>query len=128
MERQDERVPVTLLTGILGTGKTTLPDRPIRDPEAGRIAVVTNGFGDVALDHDLFEAATGEPVLMRSGCLCRSTRGDLAKTMASLMARRKRGLTEQAGPDIDTRVDEVEPGGPDVLGVVTAPGTRIMSD
>jgi len=91
MESRDDRVPVTLLTGFLGAGKTTLLNRLIRDPEAGRIAVVMNEFGDVGLDHDLIEAATEETVLMQSGCLCCSIRGDLAKTMASLMARRKRG-------------------------------------
>lgn len=91
MERQDDRVPVTLLTGFLGAGKTTLLNHLIRDPEAGRIAVIMNEFGDVGLDHDLIEEATEETVLMQSGCLCCSIRGDLAKTMASLMARRKRG-------------------------------------
>lgn len=91
MEREDARVPVTLLTGFLGAGKTTLLNHLIRDPDAGRIAVVMNEFGDVGLDHDLIEEATEETVLMQSGCLCCSIRGDLAKTMASLMARRKRG-------------------------------------
>jgi G3E family GTPase len=91
MERQDDRVPVTLLTGFLGAGKTTLLNHLIRDPDAGRIAVVMNEFGDVGLDHDLIEEATEETVLMQSGCLCCTIRGDLAKTMASLMARRKRG-------------------------------------
>jgi len=91
MESRDDRVPVTLLTGFLGAGKTTLLNHLIRDPEAGRIAVVMNEFGDVGLDHDLIEVATEETVLMQSGCLCCSIRGDLAKTMASLMARRKRG-------------------------------------
>lgn len=91
MEREDDRVPVTLLTGFLGAGKTTLLNHLIRDPDAGRIAVVMNEFGDVGLDHDLIEEATEETILMQSGCLCCSIRGDLAKTMASLMARRKRG-------------------------------------
>jgi G3E family GTPase len=91
MEREEDRVPVTLLTGFLGAGKTTLLNHLIRDPEAGRIAVIMNEFGDVGLDHDLIEEATEETVLMQSGCLCCSIRGDLAKTMVSLMARRKRG-------------------------------------
>ena len=91
MEREDDRVPVNLLTGFLGAGKTTLLNRLIRNPDAGRIAVVMNEFGDIGLDHDLIEEATEETVLMQSGCLCCSIRGDLAKTMASLMARRKHG-------------------------------------
>lgn len=88
---KDQRVPVTLLTGFLGAGKTTLLNHLIRDPDAGRVAVVINEFGDVGLDHDLIEEATRETVLLRSGCLCCSIRGDLAKTLASLIARRISG-------------------------------------
>ena len=91
MEREDNRVPITSLTSFLGAGKTTLLKHLIRDPQAGRIAVVMNEFGDVGLDHDLIEEATEKTVLMLSGCLWCSIRGDLAKTMASLIARRKRG-------------------------------------
>ncbi len=87
---QDDRVPVTLLTGFLGAGKTTLLNHVIRNPDAGRIAVVMNEFGDVGLDHDLIEEVTGDIVLMHAGCLCCSIRGDLAKTMALLLSRRKR--------------------------------------
>lgn len=91
METLDNRVPVTLLTGFLGSGKTTLLNHLIADPDAGRIAVVMNELGEVGLDHDLIEEATEETILMRSGCLCCSIRGDLAKTLASLMARRLHG-------------------------------------
>ncbi|MEM8572202.1 MAG: GTP-binding protein [Pseudomonadota bacterium] len=90
IEAEDRRVPVTLLTGFLGAGKTTLLNHLIRDPEAGRIAVVMNEFGDVGLDHDLIEELTEETVLMQSGCLCCSIRGDLAKTLGSLIGRRAR--------------------------------------
>ncbi|MDA7949561.1 MAG: GTP-binding protein [Hyphomicrobiaceae bacterium] len=88
---QDDRVPVTLLTGFLGVGKTTLLNHVIRNPDAGRIAVVMNEFRDVGLDHDLIEEVTGDIVLMHAGCLCCSIRADLAKTMALLLSRRKRG-------------------------------------
>ena len=91
MEREDNRVPITSLTDFLGAGKTTLLKHLFHDPQAGRIAVVMNEFGDVGLDHDLIEEATEKTVLMLSGCLCCSIRSDLAKTMASLIARRKRG-------------------------------------
>lgn len=87
----DNRVPVTLLTGFLGAGKTTLLNHLIRDPSAGRIAVIMNEFGDAGLDHDLIEEATEETILMQSGCLCCSIRGDLLKTLGTLMARRNRG-------------------------------------
>ncbi|MDO6588264.1 GTP-binding protein [Salipiger sp. 1_MG-2023] len=91
MALQDNRVPVTLLTGFLGAGKTTLLNQLIRDPEAGRIAVIINEFGDVGLDHDLIEEATEETVLLRSGCLCCAVLGDLAKTLGALSARRVAG-------------------------------------
>ncbi|MEO0916590.1 MAG: GTP-binding protein, partial [Pseudomonadota bacterium] len=77
MDKKDNRIPVTLLTGFLGAGKTTLLNSLIRDPRAGRIAVVMNEFGDVGLDHDLIEEVSGDIVLMHAGCLCCSIRGDL---------------------------------------------------
>lgn len=91
MPEEDTRIPVTLLTGFLGAGKTTLLNHMIRDPEAGRIAVVMNEFGDVGLDHDLIEEATEETILLDSGCLCCSMRGDLATTLAALIKRREHG-------------------------------------
>lgn len=91
MDTQDTRIPVTLLTGFLGAGKTTLLNHLINDPEAGRIAVIMNEFGAAGLDHDLIEASTEETILMQSGCLCCTFRGDISKTLGSLMARTKRG-------------------------------------
>ena len=94
MVLEDKRVPVTLLTGFLGAGKTTLLNHLIRDPEAGRIAVIMNEFGDVGLDHDLIEEATEETVLLQSGCLCCAILGDLAKTLAALIAKRTAGKVD----------------------------------
>ncbi|MEM0944372.1 MAG: GTP-binding protein [Pseudomonadota bacterium] len=91
MDMQDDRVPVTLLTGFLGAGKTTLLNHLVSHPDMGRIAVIMNEFGDVGLDHDLIEEVSGDIVLMHAGCLCCSIRGDLAKTMILLLSQRKRG-------------------------------------
>jgi len=90
----DQRVPVTLLTGFLGSGKTTLLNAVLSDTAAGRVAVIVNEFGDAGLDHDLIEESSDEIVLMRSGCLCCSVRGDLTKTMAGLLVRRDHGEIE----------------------------------
>lgn len=91
MAWDDDRLPVTLLTGFLGAGKTTLLNHLICDPDAGRIAVIMNEFGDVGLDHDLIEEATEETILLQSGCLCCALLGDLAKTLGALEERRKAG-------------------------------------
>jgi len=84
-------IPVTLLTGFLGSGKTTLLNHLIRDPGMGRVAVIINEFGDIGLDHDLIEEATEEMVLLQSGCLCCTIRGDLVTAMQALLRRQAAG-------------------------------------
>ena len=89
MSRQP--VPVTLLTGFLGSGKTTVLNALLRHPGMDRTAVVINEFGEIGLDHDLIESSTEATVLMRSGCLCCELRGDLAQTLSALRDRRAAG-------------------------------------
>ncbi|MBU2983175.1 GTP-binding protein [Lentibacter algarum] len=84
-------IPVTLLTGFLGAGKTTILNHLLHDPSAGRVAVVVNEFGEAGLDHDLIEEAAEDVVLMPAGCICCTIRGDLTRTLISLLARRTRG-------------------------------------
>ncbi|MEM1065795.1 MAG: GTP-binding protein [Pseudomonadota bacterium] len=87
----DPRIPVTLLTGFLGVGKTTLLNEILEDATSGRIAVLVNEFGEAGLDHDLIETIDGDVTLMQSGCLCCSIRGDLSETIGGLLARRHSG-------------------------------------
>lgn len=91
MMPQDVRLPVTLLTGFLGAGKTTLLNALLRDPAAGHIAVIVNEFGEAGLDHDLIVTSEEDVILMQSGCLCCSIRGDLSKTVGDLLTRRRVG-------------------------------------
>jgi G3E family GTPase len=84
-------VPVSVVTGFLGSGKTTLVSRLLRDPAFRRTAVIVNEFGEVGLDHLLVEASDEEVVLVEGGCLCCTVRGDLVRTAGELLARRARG-------------------------------------
>ena len=85
------RIPLTLITGYLGAGKTTLLNAMLRDASAGRIAVVVNEFGDVGLDHDLIVETTEETVLLSSGCMCCTVRGDLVQALDGLFEKRSAG-------------------------------------
>ncbi|WP_424976458.1 CobW family GTP-binding protein [Dinoroseobacter sp. S124A] len=90
----DPRVPVTLLTGFLGAGKTTLLNRVLEDASDGKVAVIVNEFGEAGLDHDLIQSVEDEVVLMQSGCLCCSVRGELPETIARLLDRREAGALQ----------------------------------
>jgi G3E family GTPase len=87
----DPRIPVTLLTGFLGAGKTTLLNAILSEKTGPNIAVIVNEFGEAGLDHDLIEAVDEEIILMQSGCLCCSIRGDLSRTLQDLIARQEAG-------------------------------------
>ena len=76
-----ERIPVTVLTGFLGSGKTTVLNHVLKHPGMAATAVIINEFGEIGLDHLLVETATEDVVLMSSGCLCCTVRGDIADTL-----------------------------------------------
>ncbi|MEP1768127.1 MAG: GTP-binding protein [Sulfitobacter sp.] len=93
MQATDSRTPVTLLTGFLGAGKTTLLNAILSTTNGPKIAVLVNEFGEAGLDHDLIEAVDEDVVLMQSGCLCCSIRGDLSRTLQDLNTRSTEGKT-----------------------------------
>ena len=83
--------PVVLLTGFLGSGKTTLLARLLRDPALADTAVLINEFGEVGLDHHLLERIDETMVLLSSGCLCCTIRGELADGHQGAALPRARG-------------------------------------
>lgn len=84
--------PINLLTGFLGSGKTTLLSRLLADPALSDAAVLINEFGEVGLDHHLVERIDDTMVLLQSGCLCCTVRGELADAIKDLHSKRERGL------------------------------------
>ena len=84
--------PVTLITGFLGSGKTTLLQRLLRDPALSDTAVLINEFGEIGLDHHLLERIDETMVMLQSGCVCCTIRGELSAAIKDLHSRRDRGL------------------------------------
>jgi G3E family GTPase len=84
-------IPVTVLTGFLGSGKTTVLNRLLQRIELAATAVIINEFGEVGLDHLLVERSSEDFVVLNSGCLCCTVRGDLITTLRDLFLRRVRG-------------------------------------
>jgi G3E family GTPase len=84
-------IPVCVLTGFLGSGKTTLLGRLLKSPEFARTAVIINEFGEIGLDHDLIETSDESFVMLQTGCLCCTIRGDLVLTLSDILRRRDEG-------------------------------------
>src|SRR6202043_3202864 len=84
--------PVTLITGFLGSGKTTLLQRLLLDPALSETAVLINEFGEIGLDHHLLERIDEAMVMLQSGCVCCTIRGELSSAIKDLHSRRERGL------------------------------------
>jgi G3E family GTPase len=84
-------VPVTIVTGFLGSGKSTLIADVLRGEAARDTAVLVNEFGEVGLDHLLIGEVEAQTVLLDNGCLCCSIRGELKDALVDLFSRRARG-------------------------------------
>ena len=84
-------IPVTVLTGFLGSGKTTVLRHLLDQPEMAGTAVIVNEFGDIGLDHLLLERSEEDTLLLDSGCLCCALKSDLVNTLQSMLERAERG-------------------------------------
>src|SRR6476619_3583939 len=85
------RLPLELVTGFLGSGKTTLIGEVLRDRAFAGSMVIVNEFGEVGLDHLLVSSAQDQVVLLDSGCLCCAASESLRDTLIDLFSRRSSG-------------------------------------
>jgi G3E family GTPase len=85
------RIPVTVVTGFLGAGKTTLAKRFLGMPEGRNTAIVVNEFGAAGIDDALLRSTADETVLLGNGCLCCNVRSDLQRALRRLVSDRERG-------------------------------------
>ena len=89
---QENMVPVTILTGFLGSGKTTLVNRILKEQHGHRIAVIENEFGEAGVDNEILLSEAGEQIIeMNNGCVCCTVRGDLIRILGELSERRDSG-------------------------------------
>jgi G3E family GTPase len=86
------RIPVTVVTGFLGAGKTTLVRRFLGAPQGAGTAVIVNEFGETGIDDALLRSSSDNIALLGNGCLCCNVRSDLQVTLHRLVADRERGV------------------------------------
>ncbi len=92
-QRQAQRkIPVTVISGFLGAGKTTLVNHLMQQHTGGRIGVVVNEFGEVGIDGQLIVAEEEALIEINNGCVCCTVRSDLVASVKELLARSHAGI------------------------------------
>lgn len=120
-QTRTERVPVTLLAGFLGSGKTTLANHILAAPHSQRIAVIVNEFGDVGIDGSLIVSMQDNVIELSNGCLCCTVQGDLAATLHRLLKRHYEAVGEKPFARILIEASGLASPGPVVQTVLAEP-------
>src|SRR5262249_29288269 len=114
-------VPVTLLVGFLGSGKTTLANRILSEQHDQRIAVIVNEFGDVGIDGQLIVGVEDNVIELSNGCLCCTVQGDLADTLRQLLVRRRQSVDAKPFERIVIEASGLASPGPVLQGLLVDP-------
>lgn len=83
-------LPVTVISGYLGAGKTTLVNHLLRHPGGRRLVVLVNDFGELAIDADLIEVQEADMLTLANGCVCCSMGGDLYNALVAVLDMERR--------------------------------------
>jgi G3E family GTPase len=92
LSRGENQVPVTIITGFLGAGKTTVINHLVNQPGMKDTALIINEFGEIGLDNLLIESAIENTLVLENGCICCSIRGDLVDTINDLFIKQENDL------------------------------------
>lgn len=87
-----DAIPVNLITGFLGSGKTTFLNYLLQQPSAANSGVIINEIGDIGIDHDLVETQGDDFIMLSGGCLCCALRGSIEETIQTLIAKHDRSI------------------------------------
>lgn len=112
--------PVFLLTGFLGSGKTTVLNHWLRQPEFGDVAVIVNEFGAVGIDNELIAKSDEDTIELTTGCLCCTVRGTLVETLQDLAQRREQGALKPFNAVVIETTGLADPA-PVIQALMTAP-------
>src|SRR6201992_1021321 len=88
-----EKIPVTIITGFRGAGKTTLVRHLMQNPQGRRLAIRVNEFGDLGIDGEILKGCADANcpedaiVELTNGCLCCTVADDFVPTISALLAR-----------------------------------------
>ena len=86
-----ENISITILTGFLGSGKTTILSSLIKHKLMANAAIIINEFGEIGLDHDLIETTDENVIELQNGCICCTIQGDLKSTLFNLLKKMEKG-------------------------------------
>ena len=113
--------PIAIVTGMLGSGKTTMIGRMLGDPAMADTLVLVNEFGAVGLDHHLLKSVTDAVVLLPNGCLCCTIKEDVVQTLRTVRRDLLSGAMPEVGRVLIETTGLAEPA-PLIAAVVGDPG------
>ena len=87
-----KNISITVLTGFLGSGKTTILTSLIKQKQMANAAIIINEFGEVGLDHDLIETTDENVIELQNGCICCTIQSDLKTTLLNLLKKMEKGV------------------------------------